>query len=370
MKLLFIMIQIILLNKCFLHHANVRDDYYGVKSIIPFTGSGFTSSLPVRVEFDPREKSQIPKYLKDKGINIDIDPNIVDSWYSEEIISKFRNSRYFINSVDANVKIRISSTIEEVKAPVITLIAQICTFGIVPALTRTNGRIEFELYDSSSQTVLKNYKYPVEHRYFLGIPPLFLAPVLGLFSERFDHSMNQRTFAIMRVAFQQFEDDLLYDVSNSKNLYSKFTIDKTKATAFLQFPPKSRSEDRILSDIHSAIENGFIGRGMVLVERKKMNLILNEIRLSQLGITDSSRIQIGRLTSAGRIIYASESNVQMEGNKLERISFTLKCIDVNSGSIIWTQIINHSFKDSRSINYEIDDIAYQIMSSLKRQGNL
>lgn len=51
----FILMFITNLN-CYLHHVNISGDMYGAKEINPFSNSINVKNLPVRIDFDSKEK--------------------------------------------------------------------------------------------------------------------------------------------------------------------------------------------------------------------------------------------------------------------------------------------------------------------------
>ncbi|MDX1959972.1 MAG: hypothetical protein SFU98_15490 [Leptospiraceae bacterium] len=251
----------------------------------------------------------------------------------------------------------------------ITLFAAIVTLGLFPAMTRSYGVIEFEVFDTSKNEIAKVYKYPVEHRYFFGISSVVLGPIMGAFSERFDHSTNEKTFVIMRVAFKQFEEDIIKDIQSDKNFYSRFTVDKSKSTAFLM-PEDESNKSKTFASILSSLEAKFIERGITVVERRRLKLIHSELKLSQLGITDSSGIEAGKLANADRIIIIFNDTMETVFKDKLKIEFSIKCLDVKSGTIIWTEKVDYTTNKAALSNDDFDKITKRIMDSLKSKGNI
>ncbi|NCN10169.1 MAG: hypothetical protein GW938_10030 [Leptospira sp.] len=369
----FVLVLFIVINTsaCYLHHANIQGDAYGAKEFIFGKDPFFQGTLPVRVEFDSSEKAFVKEYLKRKGQNIEVTDNTIESYFSEEIVAKFRNSKYFTHNSSANMKIRIVSSLEEVKSPVISLIAAIGTLGIFPAITRTYGRIQFELYDSSKNKSIRTFKYPIQHRQFLGTSAIILGSLLPLFSDRFDHSTNERNFAIMRVAFQQFENDLMLELDKDKTLLKSFTSESNKIYALIPIKNKSSSLKSSADQLHSALESQFVKAGLNLVERKKLDVLLEEIKFSQTGLTASNRIAFGKLSNADRVILV-EDFILKEGqssNKTE-IYFSIRCVDVETGKIIWSKLSKYANSESNSIDWHIGLSAREIMYQLQTQGDI
>ncbi len=338
-RIVFTTVIILFFSKCYLHHANIAGDGYGIKTIIS-SQNEIKEQLPIRIEFDPREKEKIREYLRRKGQNVEISNDLIDTYYSEEIISKFKNSKYFVHSPDANIKIKIGSSIEEVRVPIISRIAQFGTLGLFPAITRIYGRIEFNLFDNDHNKILKTYKYGIEHRQLEAFSSAVLGIILPSFSERFDHSRNEKSYAVMRVAFNQFDIDLVNELGSDKKLLSRFMLSKpTHYALFLEQKEGvqiSKTEELLLS----ALETEFIDHKLNLVERKKIKNIIEEIKLYQYGLTDSKRQEFGKLVSADNLIEVSNITADnSDKSKSNKLIFSIRCISVESGKILWSETL-------------------------------
>ncbi|TGM35017.1 hypothetical protein EHQ91_07040 [Leptospira biflexa] len=356
---------------CYLHHANIQGDSYGAKGLIFGKEPFFKGTLPVRVEFDSSEKAFVKDYLKRKGQNIEVADNTIESYFSEEIVAKFRNSKYFSHNSSANMKIRVVTSLEEVKFPVVSVIAAIGTLGIIPAITRTYGRIQFELFDSSNNKSIRTFKYSIQHRQFLGTSAIFLGSFLPLLSDRFDQSTNERNFAIMRVAFHQFENDLMLELDQDKTLLKKFTSDSNKIYALLPFKENSNSINSVKDQLHSELESQLVKSGLELVERKKLDALLEEIKFSNSGLTASNRITFGKLSNANRIILLEDLVIKDPKNSNQtEIYFTIRCVDVETGKIIWSKLSKYSSSVSKSIDWHIGLSAREMIYQLQTSGEL
>lgn len=369
-KISILISSLIYLN-CYIHHANVSGDLYGMKEIVKFTSNDYKGTLPVRIEFDAREKENVSRYLAKKGQNIKISENLIQSYYSEEIISKFRNSKIFEHNPDANIKIRIFAYVEEVRDPVITFIANIVSLGIFPAITRSYGRLEFEIFDSQNHKILKSFKYPIEHRQSFSFSSILIGPILPLFSERFDHSQNEKNYAIMRVAFKQFEIDLANNLNLDKNLSARFFVDASHKYAILPFEPSKSPEKEIYGPLYSNLESSFLARGLLLVERAKLNTILNEIILSKSGLTESKRLEVGKILNADRLINVSDLMFSNTPEiKKSDIAFSIQCLDVESGKILWSERLRYQSSAQESVEKLIESAVHKLISELKSKGSI
>lgn len=365
-KLFFTAVLSLFFSHCYLHHANIAGDGYGIKTIIN-SQNEIKEQLPIRIEFDPREKEKIRQYLERKGQNVEISDNLIATYYSEEIISKFKNSKYFVHTPDANIKIKIISSIEEVRVPLFSRIAQIGTLGLYPAITRTYGRVEFNLFDNDRNKIIKTYKYGIEHRQLEAFSSALLGMILPSFSERFDHSQNERTYAVMRVAFNQFNIDLVNELGTNKEILSRFMLSKPTYYALFLEPKEGMQVSKAEELLLSGLETMFIDNKLNLVERKKIKKIIEEIKLSQYGLTDSKRQEFGRLVSADNLIEVSNITINsIEKSKGNKSTFSIRCISVETGKILWseTMLINGNENTSN------EDLVKSAIESLVRELQL
>jgi hypothetical protein len=369
MRVFYILIIGFLNLKCHIHHANVSGDFYGVKNVVSLNSSKEISNLPIKIEFDEKEKQFILAKLAKKGHNNEIHPLIIEGYYSEEIISRFKNSKLFSHNSNANIRIRIYSTIDEVRDPVLSFIPHVLTLGLFPAITRTYGRVEFELFDDSTQSILKTYKYPINHRMFRTPGAFLVGPILAIFSDRFDHSKNERTFAIMRVAFKQFESDLNEELNTDPIILSKFIVQKPSIYALLPIEKTDSIDDEFRSYLYTELESSFVQRGLQMVERKRLDRVFEEIKFSNSGLTENSRTKIGSLLNAERVILLSDLNYKRNDISGLEIKFSIRCVDVKSGKIFWTKNVNYSGYDSDLI-YHIKSAIYPFISELRDKGDL
>lgn len=372
-KFLFLVFLCVPFFRCYLHHANVSGDGFGAKSLINPREYRFHGSVPVRIDFDPSGRETAAQDMHRKGLNVSVALQDVESYYSSEILSQFRKSALFLLNPNAHIQIRIRSSAEEVKPPVLSIIPFIVTIGLFPMIERTNGRVEFELYEEETNKVLKSYKYPIEHRSIFGIAPLLLGPIVPIFSDRFDHSQNKKNFAIMRVAFQQFEQDLKADLGHLKELSAHFTQDEAHRFAFVSLAKTDEPGSQIFTDIYSELEKKFIKHGILLVERNRLDKVLSEIQLSLSGITENSRLKLGKLLEADRLIlmdhfeYIPYNRQAYDG----KFAFSIRCIDVQTGRIIWAENVRENlYSEWTDSSYQRERAIRDLIASLRDRGEL
>ncbi|MBM9498679.1 hypothetical protein JWG44_00225 [Leptospira sp. 201903071] len=375
MKYVLSILPSFLFLQCYLHHANVNGDGFGAKSLNPFQRSAsFQGSVAVRIDFDASRKETAIEDMKGKGLNVSVSTQDIESYYSPEILSQFRKSPLFLLNPNSRILIRIRSSVEEVKPPVLSVIAFLFTVGLFPMIERTNGRVEFEIYEEKTDLVLKSYKYPIEHRSLFGFAPVVLGPIVPAFSERFDHSQNKKNFAIMRVAFQQFEKDLSADLAQSKEFSAHFSQGEAHRFAFVSLAKTTDQDFGIFSDVYTTLEKNFLKHGIFLVERKRLDQVISEIQLSLSGITNSSRLQLGRLLDADRLILLDNFEYSPFDSKAYRggFSFSIRCVDVQTGKIIWSEHIQEKiYSDwNKSFPYQMDKAISKLIATLRERGEL
>ncbi|WP_125226335.1 hypothetical protein [Leptospira neocaledonica] len=142
------------------------------------------------MEFKKKDKEEV---IKEVG-----SPQ-VEPYFSNHIFNLFRKNQKFQIDPKANAKIRITTGVDRVQIPTLTMLPGILTLGLFPFIQRSYGNIQFELIDSAKNKVIKIYKYNIEHRYFLGWASIILGLTLPLFSDRFEHSGTNDSDVVMKV---------------------------------------------------------------------------------------------------------------------------------------------------------------------------
>ncbi|TGL71322.1 hypothetical protein [Leptospira kmetyi] len=361
---------------CYLHQANVNGDALGTQKLLHKSKNPFIGSVPIRIHFDPTEKHTAVDDLRRKGLNVSISEKDIESYYSTEILSQFRQSPLFILSPNAEILLRIRSSVEDVRPPVLSYIPFLGTLGLFPLIESTNGRVEFEFFDEKKNQVIRTYKYMIDHRSLFGFVPLVLGPILPALTDRFDHSQNKKTFSIMRVAFQRFERDLKNDLGASQELSSRFIQGEPHHFAFVSLGKTSDPGYEIFSELYGSIEGIFLRHGLSLVERNRLNPVISEIQLSLSGLTESSRLQLGKLLNADRLIlmddfdYVQAPPARSNGNG--KIAFSLRCLEVQTGKILWSERVEKNlylnWKEYGS--YMKEELLSKLIAALRDRGEL
>ena len=103
--------------------------------------------------------------------------------------------------------------------------------------------------------------------------------------------------------------------------------------------------------------------GFTLVERIKLEKLLEEKKLSLAGLTDSRSQEIGSFLNADIVVFGLiPSWTFYQSRKTGTIEMIIKAIDVNTGNIVFKAVYNHQFKtENDTFRYDIskiEDIIY------------
>ncbi|TGM15661.1 hypothetical protein EHQ81_04510 [Leptospira selangorensis] len=308
--------------------------------------------------------------LHDKGSN-QTPTDEFDGYLSTEIISKFQKSQKFLISSNSNIKIKIVPMVDDVKPPLLTMIGFFFTIGAFPAIYRTYGSVSFELYDQEKHKTIRTYKYSVNHRIIFGLAPILLGPILSTFTDRFDHSTSDKTYSIMRVVFAQFEYDLFKDIRESKELASRF-FSTNEYNHALIVTSKSVKDEPIISSIYSELNKNFIKYGISILERRRLDQVINEIQLSLTGITQGRDYsKLGKLLQADRLILVEDLNITSATTDVSgRINFSIRCVDSDTGKVIWSEKIAESILLSDTVDTVVSYVARKLVQKLKQSGEI
>ncbi|GIX41767.1 MAG: hypothetical protein KatS3mg129_1500 [Leptospiraceae bacterium] len=367
-------------NSCYLHYAKIEGDLFGLKNgkkIQEF------NTYPVQVEINFLDSEEIKKILLQMGTSktvLETQQDAIESYRSLEIRNQFLKSRIFNFDPNSNIRIVVKSNVNELRPGGISYVANLGTLGLFPAVHNTFGTIVFEVYDVENDKLLKVYKYPVEHTYFVSWFSAILAPVFQIFSDRFDQSTTSKTFAIMRVAYKQFEQDFIKEAENNSSFKERIY---TNPYNYAIIPVEKKDEviKQIQNTIIPDLSEAFNRSNYKLIERKHIDKILQEIKFSQSGFTDNTRLRLGQLLEADRLILVDFGNTNLTKNQFfGSISYNgileinLKCIEVNTGKIIWSYSYYNKLQNLNEndlmdlLNNPDTGISQEIMKNLRFKG--
>jgi len=165
----------------------------------------------------------------------------------------------------------------------------------------------------------------------------------------------------------------------AEDIYSQFYfqdgygVSKKTKVAVLNFecnPGWSSGDGTYLRTIEKKnlekLETVLLQSGFSLVERNRLEKLLDEKKLSLAGLTDSKYQEIGSFLNADIVVFGLiPSWTYFQGRKTGTIEIMIKAIDVNTGGIVFKAIYNHQFKtDDETFRYDISKVEDRIYFEL------
>ena len=120
--------------------------------------------------------------------------------------------------------------------------------------------------------------------------------------------------------------------------------------------------------VRDAFETAFLQTEHRVVERRKLQSMLTELKLSMSGLTDEQGIKVGKMLNADIIIFGTVKSYY-KGSLLgayTTVGFSVRAVQVESGLILW----KGSHTKSTSWNYDYnpaalaDELAQEIVQEL------
>jgi len=357
LKFLFVFIYTFIFTGCYIHYTK---EILTNKILEEKDNNLGRTQLPIKLKLD---RSNIPKSIalnikrsssstrKDNaGITEERLNNYLENYYSEEILSKFKMSELFISNPDSNVLILIKPLPDRVEFEDVQGLF-LYTFGFIPFERNSYGEITFEIIDLNKNEKIKAYTYEMEHSAYEGLSMFLLSPFIPLFSDYIDHSTNERTFSIMRRAFEAFFLEFQYDLVKDPKLLESFYV-KDSPNYSVQFK-KSLKENKYDSLLLSNMESALISKGFQIFELDELS---------------TSKTKIDRIISIENLSYEKTGS----GNKETiQINYEAICNDSLSKETFWKQNIKYTTKPNDVTDHEIFQNAVQeLFNKLRDNGDI
>ncbi|WCL50344.1 hypothetical protein [Leptospira sp. GIMC2001] len=299
--------------------------------------------LPVKLKLD---RSSIPKTIpvrvkttKNGQIEISVfneyskeNEYIIENYYSEEILSKFQMSELFVSNPDANILILIKPLPENIEYFPDQLLSYF-TVSIIPYEKMSSGHIQFQVFDLNKNEILKEYNYDLHHTVYEGISNFFLSPFLPLFSDYIDHSTNERSFSVMRRAFQAFSRDFRIDLNRDSQFRERFFIsDSPRYSLVIDSNKIDNSNETSLnkkyeSQFITALESALLSKGFSIFE------------------TDEEKITAIEIDRTIKIQNFNYKEVGSRNSGYKSIKYMAICEDVKTGKIYWNQTVEYKIRN-------------------------
>lgn len=109
-----------------------------------------------------------------------------------------------------------------------------------------------------------------------------------------------------------------------------------------------------------------------IVERSQLANVLGETELALSGLSNSKAMQVGQMSGADAVIVGSVSEYEMaayKGRKYPSVGISIRCIDSQSGEILWSADYTERADDKNvSLSEHARKVVHAIVSTLYRQG--
>ncbi|WP_167881445.1 hypothetical protein, partial [Leptospira biflexa] len=222
---------------------------------------------------------------------------------------------------------------------------------MIPLKKSSYGNITFKLIDLNQKETIKVYTYQIDHTTFQGVSMFLFSPFIPLFSDYIDHSSNERTFSIMRRAYEAFNRDMIYDLSRDPKLLERFYINDSPNYSLQVM--MANQENEFQSLFHSSMESALISKGFQIFEVDGSN---------------SSKTKIDRMISIENLSYERKGN----GNQtISDIKYDAICMDSKSDKIFWKQTV--TFKPNQKVLSDVDTIqnsVQELFNLLSQNGDI
>lgn len=275
----------------------------------------------------------------------------IGNYYSEEVLAKFKMDEQFISNPEANVLIEIKPLLKRFEFGYDRDNLAYYTLTMIPFQTDSFGEITFTLIDLNQKETIKEYTYQINHTSYAGLSMFLFSPFIPLFSDYIDHSVNYRTFSIMRRAYEAFNRDLRFDLNRDPKLLERFYINDSPNYSLQVM--MANHENEFQSLFHSSMESALISKGFQIFEVDGSN---------------SSKTKIDRMILIEILGYERKG---YENQTISDIKYNAICKDSKSDKVFWKQTV--TFKPNRKVSNDLDTIqnaVQELFDLLSQNGDI
>ncbi|TGL64059.1 CsgG/HfaB family protein [Leptospira sarikeiensis] len=127
------------------------------------------------------------------------------------------------------------------------------------------------------------------------------------------------------------------------------TASKFKTAKYVVFPfefaegleltdAQENSQKVVAQRNREKAEKALFQAGFTVLERSKLDKLINEITLSKTGITESEGLNLGKIVNANSAVFGKITNYSVARRRLRKhfvAEIILKGVDIETGEIIW-----------------------------------
>lgn len=254
------------------------------------------------------------------------------------------------------------------------------TLTIIPSLESRGQRVSFRLLDTETGEEVAKYQYELKQTMyscilFLPLLPLnFLGPDSITISNGFtSHSVDA---PMMEAVLDRFESDLRSDLSDPEFRARFMEVDRPRSL-YVLLPLEGDASTKERRDlVYDSLEAELSENGVALVERRRLQEIMNEQALHESGLTIRQMQSIGPLASARYLLIAEVLQLEEAVNhddpfqRKGEFKLALRCVDAESGVVVWRLSIDVNGYYHPRTEWVIDAGVGQIVFAARQKGYL
>ncbi|TGK00477.1 curli production assembly/transport component CsgG domain protein [Leptospira selangorensis] len=127
--------------------------------------------------------------------------------------------------------------------------------------------------------------------------------------------------------------------SPSKLKTSKYVVFPFEFAEGLELTDSQENSQKIVSGRNrEKAEKALFQAGFTVLERGKLDKLINEITLSKTGITESEGLNLGKIVNANSAVFGKITNYSVARRRLRKhfvAEIILKGVDIETGQILW-----------------------------------
>lgn len=120
---------------------------------------------------------------------------------------------------------------------------------------------------------------------------------------------------------------------------SKYVVFPFEFAEGLELTDSQENSQKIVSGRNrEKAEKALFQAGFTVLERGKLDKLINEITLSKTGITESEGLNLGRIVNANSAVFGKITNYSVARRRLRKhfvAEIILKGVDIETGEILW-----------------------------------
>ena len=133
-------------------------------------------------------------------------------------------------------------------------------------------------------------------------------------------------------------------------------------------PPKYKKHYPDATEVvKEAFETAFLETDYRVLERGKLDKIIDEMQLSMSGLTEEQGINLGKMLNAEAVIYGTVTTFYRGSflGSYTTVSFSVKAVHVESGVIIWKG--NHTNETKFDYDYDPAALAHKVAKEIVQE---